>query len=91
MLRRLAFLAPLLVASTAFAAPPPLPSPSGASGAGTTATPTPAIDFDALRKGVVQVEQSVRPIAIANRMQNVGVGTAVDSSQAWNAHAWDVK
>jgi hypothetical protein len=33
----------------------------------------------------------VRPIEISTRMQNVGVGTAVDSSQAWNVHLWDVK
>ncbi len=33
----------------------------------------------------------VRPIGIANRMQSVGVGPSVDSSQAWNAQAWDVR
>src|SRR6185295_5044168 len=72
MLRRLAFLPPLLVASTAFAAPPPLPSPASPSGGGATATPTPAIDFDALRKGVVQVEQSGRPIAIGTVLSKDG-------------------
>jgi ABC-type transport system substrate-binding protein len=43
------------------------------------------------RLNAMPLVYGVRPIAIANRMQNVGVGPAVESSQAWNAHLWDTR
>jgi peptide/nickel transport system substrate-binding protein len=42
------------------------------------------------RLNVMPLVYGVRPIAISSRMQNVGVGTTVEASQAWNVHAWDV-
>jgi len=43
------------------------------------------------RLNAMPLVYGVRPIGIANRMQSVGVGPSVDSSQAWNAQAWDVR
>jgi ABC-type transport system substrate-binding protein len=43
------------------------------------------------RLNAMPLTYGVRPIVIASRMQNVGVGTAVESSQAWNVHLWDVR
>ena len=43
------------------------------------------------RLNAMPLVYGVRPIALGNRLQNVGVGPSVESSQAWNAQAWDVK
>jgi serine protease Do len=84
MLRRAVALAVVLAsanASIAFAAPPPLPAPGGSPspaagpqpGGGTNAGQGPAaVDADALRKGVVQIEQDGRPIAVGTVLQKDG-------------------
>lgn len=59
----------LLVAGSAAAAPPPLPSPSTQA---PPAAAAPAIDANALRKGVVQVEQNGRPIAVGTVLSKDG-------------------
>jgi peptide/nickel transport system substrate-binding protein len=43
------------------------------------------------RLNVMPLVYGVRPIAISNRLQGVGVGTTVEASQAWNAQTWDVR
>jgi len=43
------------------------------------------------RLNVMPLVYGVRPIAISGRVQNVGVGTSVEASQAWNVQAWDVR
>ena len=43
------------------------------------------------RLNVMPLVYGVRPIAIGNRMQGIGVGTSVEASQAWNAQTWDVR
>lgn len=63
----LALASVLATASVAAAAPPPLPSPSPSQ-----AGAAPAVDVAALRKGVVQVEQGGRPIAIGTVLSKDG-------------------
>ncbi len=69
MLRHHAFLAlaSLLATASVAAAPPPLPSPNPSQGGA-----APAVDVAALRKGVVQVEQGGRPIAIGTVLSKDG-------------------
>lgn len=67
MLRRAVFAlaAPVLIATAAAsAAPPPLPATSGGG--------APAVDAAALRKGIVQVEQGGRPLAIGTVLSKDG-------------------
>lgn len=66
-------LASLLVATSVAAAPPPLPSPSGGGPTpAPSAAPAPAVDANVLRKGIVQVEQGGRPIAIGTVLSRDG-------------------
>jgi serine protease Do len=75
----------LSLSGVALAAPPapPLPSLPGANGGGGTTAPVPTdgaagngkvihLDFDTLRKGVVQVEQAGRPMAVGTVLQKDG-------------------
>lgn len=85
MLRRAVALAVVLASAhaqhAAFGAPPPLPPPGGSPapaagpqpGGGTNAGQAPAaVDADALRKGVVQIEQDGRPIAVGTVLSKDG-------------------
>lgn len=79
MLRRAVALAALLVPAAALAAPPPLPPPAGATTPGPQAGPQPgaaaqpsSADVDTLRKGVVQVEQGGRPLAVGTVLSRDG-------------------
>lgn len=83
MLRRAAALTVILAianVSIAFGAPPPLPAPSGGApaagpqpGGGTSAQQSPAaVDADSLRKGVVQIEQDGRPVAVGTVLSKDG-------------------
>ena len=84
MLRRAVALAVFTVSASshlAFGAPPPLPPPGGTPapaagpqpGGGTNAGQAPsAVDADALRKGVVQIEQDGRPVAVGTVLSRDG-------------------
>lgn len=79
MLRRAAALVVFLAsanAGIAFGAPPPLPAAGGGPqpGGGTNApaqSPA-AVDADSLRKGVVQIEQDGRPVAVGTVLSKDG-------------------
>lgn len=86
MLRRAVALAVFTVSASshlAFGAPPPLPPPGGTPAAAPAAGPQPgggtnagqapsAVDADALRKGVVQIEQDGRPVAVGTVLSRDG-------------------